>query len=117
MKLLADENFPYKSIFYLWDKGYDVLSIGIDNSSITDAEIITIAIEEERTILTFDRDYGELIFRLNYNPPKGIIYLRLDEFEPQEPGIIVDELIANNNIDLSRAITVIDKNGIRQRKY
>ncbi len=63
MKLLANENFPYKSIYYLRDKGYDILSIGIDNPSIRDAEIMTIAINEERTILTFDRDYGELIFR------------------------------------------------------
>lgn len=78
MKLLADENFPYKSIFCLRDKGYNILSIGIDNPSITDFEIMKIAISEERTILTFDRDYGELIFRWNYKPEKGVIYLRLD---------------------------------------
>lgn len=56
MKLLANENFPYASIYYLRDKGYDVLSIGIDNPSILDSEIMNIAINEERTVLTFDRD-------------------------------------------------------------
>jgi predicted nuclease of predicted toxin-antitoxin system len=117
MKLLANENFPYKSIYYLRDKGYDILSIGIDNPSIRDAEIMTIAIDEERTILTFDRDYGELIFRHNYKPEKGVIYLRLVEFEPHEPGLIIEEIITNIYIDLSRALTVVDKNGIRQRKY
>ncbi len=117
MKLLANENFPYKSIYYLRDKGYDILSIGIDNPSIRDAEIMTIAIDEERTILTFDRDYGELIFRHNYKPEKGVIYLRLVEFEPQEPGLIIEDIITNIEIDLSRALTVVDKNGIRQRKY
>lgn len=117
MKFLADENFPYKSIFYLIGKGYNVLSIGIDNPGILDSEIMTIAINEERTILTFDRDYGELIFRYNYKPEKGVIYLRLDEYEPQEPGLIIEDIITNNEIEITRALTVIDRNGIRQRKY
>jgi hypothetical protein len=47
MKLLANENFPYPSIFYLREKGFDILSIGMDNPSIKDAEIMAIAINEE----------------------------------------------------------------------
>ena len=117
MKFLANENFPYKSIYYLKEKGYDLLSIGMDNPSIMDSEIMTIAINEGRTILTFDRDYGELIFRHNYKPEKGVIYLRLDEYEPEYPGHIIEEIITNKEIDLTRALTVVDKNGLRQRKY
>lgn len=117
MKLLANENFPYKNVYYLKERGYDILSIGMDNPGITDAEIMAIAINEERTILTFDRDYGELIFRHHYRPEKGIIYLRLDEYTPEQPGFIIEEIITNKEIDLSRALTVIDKNGLRQRKY
>jgi len=117
MKLLANENFPYKSIYYLKEKGYDILSIGMDNPTIKDSEIMTIAINEERTILTFDRDYKELIFRHNYKPEKGVIYLRLDKYEPEEPGLIIEEIITNKEIDLTNALTVVDKNGLRQRKY
>jgi len=117
MKLLANENFPYASIYYLREKGYDVLSIGIDNPSIMDSEIMNIAINEDRTILTFDRDYGELIFRHIYKPDKGVIYLRIDEYKPHEPGLIVEGILTDINIDLNRALTVIDKSGIRQRKY
>jgi predicted nuclease of predicted toxin-antitoxin system len=82
-----------------------------------DAEIIAIAISEERMILTFDRDYGELNFRHNHKPEKGVIYLRLDEYEPEQPGRIIEEIITNKEIDLTRALTVVDKNGLRQRKY
>ncbi|MFM7766127.1 MAG: DUF5615 family PIN-like protein, partial [Sphingomonadales bacterium] len=46
-------------------KGYDIISIGMDNPSIKDSEVMTIAINEGRTIVTFDRDYGELIFNCN----------------------------------------------------
>ncbi|HEX5026775.1 MAG TPA: DUF5615 family PIN-like protein [Agriterribacter sp.] len=109
--------FPYKRIHYLRAKGYDVLSIGMDNPSILDAEIMTIAINEERIILTFDRDYGELIFRHNYKPEKGIIYLRLEAYEPEQPGRIIEEIITNQAINLNQALTVIDKNGMPQRRY
>lgn len=78
---------------------------------------MAIAFAEERTILTFDSDYGELIFRYNYKPEKGVIYLRLDEYDPIEPGLIIEEIITNNQIDFTRALTVVDKNRIRQRKY
>jgi len=61
MKLLANENFPLKSILYLRSKGFDISSIGTDNPSIMDNVVMKIAIDEKRTILTFDRDYGELI--------------------------------------------------------
>ena len=73
---------------------------------------MAIAIAEERTILTFDSDYGELIFRYNYKPEKGVIYLRLDEYAPHEPGLIIEQLITNSHIDVTQALTVIDKNGI-----
>jgi len=116
MKLLANENFPYPSIFYLRDKGFDIVSIGMENPSIKDSEIMSIAINESRTILTFDRDYGELIFRFNYKPEMGVIYLRLENYSPIDPGLIIESLL-NSDLNFKRALTVIDQHGIRQRKY
>jgi predicted nuclease of predicted toxin-antitoxin system len=118
MKLLANENFPLKSVLYLKSKGFDISAIGVDNPGVHDSVVMSsIAIQEERTILTFGRDYGELIFRHNHKPPKGVIYLRLDEYKADEPGKIIEELILKNEIDFDNALTVFDSNGIRQRKY
>ena len=117
MKSLANENIPNASVLYLRSKGIDINSIGIDNPDIKDSEVMDIAINEGRTNITFDRDYGELIFLYNYKPEKGVVYLKLEEYEPYEPGLIVEELIQNKEIDLTRALTVIDKNSTRQRKY
>ncbi len=75
------------------------------------------AIQEQRTILTFDRDYGELIFKQNYRPPQGIIYLRLDEFTPEEPGSLIVDLIARPELAFDYTLTVVYRNGLRQRKY
>ena len=98
-------------------KGFDITSIGTDNPSIKDNIVMGIAIKEERIILTFDRDYGELIFKHNHRPKKGVIYLRLDEYKAGEPGKIIEELINKKEYDFDNALTVLDKNGIRQRRY
>ena len=117
MRLLANENFPKASVLALRENGYNVLSIGEENPSIQDNEVIDIAIKEERLILTFDRDYGELVFKKGLKPPKGIIYLRIDSFSPEEPAKIIDKLIKSQKFDFTSYLTVVDNNFVRQRKY
>ena len=117
MKLLANENFPFDSVNYLKRQGFDILSIGAENKSITDKEIMNIAIEEQRIILTFDRDYGELIFKYDYKPDKGVIYLRLKQYESEEPGIIIERLLNSLEFDTNRKLTVFNGEMIRQRSY
>lgn len=117
MKLLANENFPQASVIYLKNSGFDIISVGLDFQGITDKEVIELAIKEERTIITFDRDYGELIFKLHLNPSKGIIYLRLNEFKPEEPGKIVKSLMKDYNLIFENFLTVFDGESIRQKKF
>ena len=117
MKLLANENFPLTSVKYLVTKSFDVLAIGIDNLSTSDKEVMEIAIKENRIILTFDRDYGELIFKHNYRPEKGVVYFRLETYNSDEPGKIVEKLLTDKTLDLQRKLTVVTKDSIRQKSY
>ena len=89
MKFLANENFPLDSTDYLKSKGIDIKAVGVHFPGISDKEVIDLAEKEQRTILTFDRDYGELIFKFGSKPEKGVIYLRLDYYESDEPGKIL----------------------------
>ncbi|MBK8389569.1 MAG: DUF5615 family PIN-like protein [Saprospiraceae bacterium] len=117
MKLLSDENFPLKSVFYLRSIGFDVLCIALESPGIKDFEVMEIAINNKRTILTFDSDFGELIFNFNFRPEGGVVFFRMDNFGPEEPGRIFEILVQEKQIVFENAITVIDKNGLRQRKY
>ncbi len=60
---LANENIPLKSIKILREKGYDVKAIIEKFPGISDKEVLKIAKNENRIILTFDRDYGKLLFK------------------------------------------------------
>ena len=117
MNLLANENFPVASVLFLRHSGYDIISIGTDYPGVSDEYVLNLAEAESRVILTFDRDYGELIYKHNFKPAKGIIYLRLATYEPEEPGAIVHKLIQEYKINTDRTLTVFDGLMLRQRKY
>jgi predicted nuclease of predicted toxin-antitoxin system len=117
MRLLANENFPLTSTRFLREKGYDVVAIGTDFVGFTDPAVIALANSQSRTILTFDADYGELIFKHGLKPDKGVIYLRLLEFTPSEPGEIIHQILSSAGFQTDNTLTVVEKDGIRQRKY
>ncbi len=117
MRLLLNENFPLRSADVLKAAGFDVKIVGVEIAGATDRQIMDTAIREERTIVTFDRHYGQLIFQQGYRPPGGVVFLRWRRFRPEDPGIYLANLFKSDEIDFTRALTVIDEDTIRQRKY
>jgi predicted nuclease of predicted toxin-antitoxin system len=117
MKLLANENFPKASVMLLRQLGYDIAYIAETDQGVTDKAVMGIAATENRLILTFDRDYGELIYKHNYKPEQGVLYLRLNEYKPEEPAQIVHGLLSEFKIETTRSLIVYDGITIRQRKY
>lgn len=115
MRFLANENFPLPSVRNLQAAGYDVAVIIEDSPGIEDAEVLTRAVAERRLILTFDRDYGELIYRLGLSPPSGVIYLRYQPQSPIEPAKQLLILLQVEGLQLEGKFTVVERERIRQR--
>jgi predicted nuclease of predicted toxin-antitoxin system len=116
ISFLANENFPWPSVVFLRENNIEITSIAEDFQGISDQEVMKIAISQNLTILTHDSDYGELIFRYGLKPESGVIFFRIHEFDPKDPGKILLDLISKN-FSFANALTVIDKNSIRQRGY
>ena len=117
MQLLANENFPAPSIRALRDTGIEVKSISENSPGITDKEVIQIAQKEKLIILTFDKDYGELIFRHSINNPPAVVFFRFKGTTPACAGQLLRKLIKEDKIQLENTFTVIEENNIRQRQY
>ncbi len=115
--LLADENFPLPSVKTLRLNGHDVYAITETDFSISDEQVIEKAIIEKRIILTFDKDFGELVFKKGYRPPAGIIFFRWKHYQPDQPGKFLLELFDKPNLTFNFKITVIDQENVRQRDY
>lgn len=115
MKFLANENVPVSSVNYLKSKGFDITSIGADNPGTSDELVMKLAIQEDRTIITYDSDYCELIFKHGFKPNAGVIFIRQQPTAPLETAKIIDRLIFN--LTFHRTLTVVDSNSLRQKRY
>jgi predicted nuclease of predicted toxin-antitoxin system len=115
MQLIADENFPLVSVRLLRQSGYDITSVTEDSPGIEDPEVLARAVSEQRIILTFDRDYGELIYRFRLPAPKGVIYLRFRPHSPEEPASLLLNLLQTEELQFEGRFTIIERDKIRQR--
>ncbi len=76
MDFLANENFPLLSVKILRSSGHNVFSVIEDTPGAKDHDIIKRAQQEKRIVLTFDRDYGELIYRRRAATGVSVVYFR-----------------------------------------
>ncbi len=60
MKFLADENFPRPALEALREAGNDVRSVAEEHPGIPDEEVARLCQEDERILLTFDKDTAQL---------------------------------------------------------
>lgn len=117
MTFLANENFPKPAVIYLRQKGYRVVSVSEDHPGITDLEVISKARKEHHIILTFDKDYGEIVFRYGEQNPPAVVYFRFKGDHPTIAGELLVRFIEHKRLSLEGAFTVVEQNGIRQRTY
>jgi predicted nuclease of predicted toxin-antitoxin system len=116
MQFLANENFPFPSIKLLRQKGYKIISITENLPGIADEAVLKKAVNEELVILTFDSDYGKLLFKYKLSPPPAVIYFRFKGSHPVDAAKILIDKIENKNFRIEGFFTVIEKENIRQRK-
>ena len=114
MRVLADENIPLPSIRLLRGAGHDVASVMEERPGAADTVVLQHAVASARVLLTFDRDYGELIYRRGMEAPPAVVYLRFVPSTPQEVAVVMEELL-RAEVPLMGHFTVVEPNRVRQR--
>ncbi len=115
MQFLADENFPLDSIQLLKEKGFVVRSVFDIYRGKPDPFLLKEAVAAEEIILTFDKDFGELVFKSLIKGCKGVVLFRIEKFLPEIPAQLLISIINEGNISLENNFTVINADKIRQR--
>lgn len=77
LKFLADLNISPKTVAYLNSLGMDI--IRVDKANAEDGEVVKRAKREERVIITFDKDFGEIYYHFE----KGQISVIVLSFKNQ----------------------------------
>lgn len=90
--LLLDENVPRSVALHLAAAGHDTALAAECMAGADDLAVLAMARAQDRVLVTFDADFGDLVFRHGHAAPPGIIFLRLHP---------VDSLTAASLIELA----------------
>ena len=114
MRFLANENFPGAAVAALEAAGHDIVWVRIAAPGTTDPEVLAWAIREQRILLTFDKDFGELAKGSALPPLCGIILLRMPMPKPGDVGQQLAELITSRD-DWAGHFSTIEPGRVRMR--
>lgn len=115
MKFLADEGVDGLIVKTLRDANFDVAYIVEIMSGAEDEAVLKLANSEDRILITRDKDFGELVYRL-HQVHSGIILNRLSELNTETKATIVKYVIETYGNELYGSFTVIQPGVIKIRK-
>ncbi|MBL0309488.1 MAG: DUF5615 family PIN-like protein [Bacteroidetes bacterium] len=115
MRFVADEGLDAPIVELLRNSGYDVFYIKEEHPGLADEEVLKISNERNDVLIAYDKDFGELVYRLK-QLHSGIILVRLSGMKPKEKARIVVQTIREHEVELQGAFTVISKNHVKIRK-
>lgn len=114
MRLSANENIPRECVEALRGAGHDVTWIRDAMPGASDARVLAAARDERRLLITFDKDFGEMVFRAGRSAADGIVLFRIPQ--PSAPAI-AKRIVAvlESREDWFGHFSVVDERAIRMR--
>ena len=94
--------------------GHDVVWVKVANPGASDPEVLAWAAREERVLLTFDKEFGELAGKSPLPPACGVILMRVPMPRPDNAGKRLAELITARD-DWVGYFSVIEPGRVRMR--
>ncbi|MGA3017648.1 MAG: DUF5615 family PIN-like protein [Bryobacteraceae bacterium] len=114
MRFLADENFPRPALEALRKAGWDVVSIAEECPGVPDEDVAALCAAQERILLTFDKDFGELIFHRGLPAGSGVVLFRITPDSPEEAAEVAVALVQSQP-DLAGWFCAVTRDRIRMR--
>ena len=114
MNLLADECCDAPLVQALRNDGHDVLFALESMPGAPDTRLLQQAHREQRVLLTADKDFGELVYRLRY-PVYGLVLLRFTSVNPSGMIERTRWLMDRHSSQLPGAFVVLDAEKARFR--
>ncbi|MFZ3089602.1 MAG: DUF5615 family PIN-like protein [Nitrospirota bacterium] len=113
--MLADEGIDKQIVDYLRKDGHVVSYVAEIESGISDDVVLEMANKENALLITADKDFGELVFRL-HRLSRGVALVRLAGLSSKKKAEIVCFFINKHAQELLEAFSVITPTGIRIRR-
>jgi predicted nuclease of predicted toxin-antitoxin system len=115
MRFLLDESAEARIATFLASLGHDARRIGRDYpAGISDQQVLAIAHAAQCTLITNDRDFGELIFQQRRSH-SGVIFLRFPLDSTAAQKIAALEQLLDTHHDRLDQFLVVTPRGVRVR--
>lgn len=114
MRFLANENFPGDAVTAMRAAGHDVVWVRSDAPGMKDPDILAWAVRDDRILVTFDKDFGELAWHARLPAACGIILFRMPMPNPGTVGAVLTGCI-DARTDWSGHFSVIEPGRLRMR--
>ena len=115
MKIVADESVDYEIVSMLRKNDFEVLSIDEKLKGADDEQVLSLALHENSILVTEDKDFGELVYRLN-KAHLGIVLIRLSGLESKAKSQIVLKSMTENYEAMKNSFSVISANQTRIKR-
>jgi predicted nuclease of predicted toxin-antitoxin system len=92
MRILCDESVPLAVERFLAATGHDVVAVRERLRGAADRVVLQHAIAEERLLITYDRDFGTLLFRDQLRPAPLVLYVRTATLPSNDGPRIVEAI-------------------------
>jgi len=112
IKFLADVNVEKPIIDLLINKGFDVKWVANIDKKMSDMKIFETANEEQRIIITNDKDFGEITF-YQRKTPYGIILFRVKGQDSSKKIVLLDRLLDRHRNKIINHFVVITNKKFR----
>jgi len=93
-------------------QNHDVVSVFDEIRGADDRDIIKKANEQNRILITNDKDFGDLVFR-EKKPHKGVILLRLYDERPPNKIAVLQRLIEKYEKSIPKNFIVVTETTVR----
>lgn len=93
MKFLVDVGIGKKVENWLKENGFDVLSVRDIDSRAKDSQILRWAVDQQRMIISMDKDFGELVYNSGMHHA-GVLILRLEDADGDTKVEVTKKILA-----------------------
>src|SRR6478609_4654309 len=108
--IVADESVDFRIVTELRKLGLNVYSISENKPGIKDSLVLDIAFEKGALLLTEDKDFGELVFRLQLKH-HGVLLIRMSKIPSNISAVAT--AISIHHHEMVGKFSVIDDSKIR----
>ncbi len=112
MRFLADENCDFTLVQDLRAAGHDVLCVSEITPRAEDSEVIRLADNEKRILLTEDKDFGQLVYS-HGQKTLGVIFLRFPTSARRQISRAVINLVKQQGEKLTGCFITVQPGRIR----